>query len=378
MRISFVTAYGGKLGGGIPPILQKLSGLFSDRGNQLQLLTLNRDKEPSLAELYLHSDVIQLAEQPLGMGYGSGFSSAIGHFRPDLIHSQGIWVGLSGQIEQSGFPYVISPHGMLDPFALKISTVKKKVAGLLFENRHLKKARALHALTKSELNSIRAYGLDAPIAVIPNGIDPVAHTSDPVELPENWPTDGKVLLFLGRIHPKKGLLRFLESWKAIKPRDWHLVIAGWDQGDHQKVLETYCQEHGIRDQVHFIGPQFEQGKVGCLRHSHGFVLPSQSEGQPMSVLEAWAFGLPVLMTKACNLPEGFEYRAAMELPLSPSQPEVLQQFLDLSDKALAGIGSNGKVLVEAQFTWESAADKYIQLYEWVLGQGPQPDFVVID
>jgi glycosyltransferase involved in cell wall biosynthesis len=132
----------------------------------------------------------------------------------------------------------------------------------------------------------------------------------------NLPEEAKVLLYLGRLHLKKGLANLLQAWSEVRraggeaAQNWYLVIAGWDQDGHQASLEAITLQRNIGDTVHFIGPQFGLDKDAAFRSSDAFVLPSLSEGMPLAVLEAWAHGLPVLMTPHCNLPEGFARGAA--------------------------------------------------------------------
>ena len=125
----------------------------------------------------------------------------------------------------------------------------------------------------------------------------------------------KVLLYLGRLHPKKGLSILLRGWKEASKRErgWVLVIAGWDQGGHREELEQLARELKITDSVHFAGPLFGEARETAYQNANAFVLPSLSEGQPLVVLEAWSHARPVLMTPECNLPEGFEKRAAIRM-----------------------------------------------------------------
>jgi poly(glycerol-phosphate) alpha-glucosyltransferase len=207
----------------------------------------------------------------------------------------------------------------------------------------------------------------------------------------------KKLLFLGRIHPKKGLSGLLKTWAQIQnsksgiqnSREWQLVIAGWDQGGHEGELKALCAELGLKvvqrskhvpcsataqevegADVVFYGPAFGGEKEQLLRRADAFVLPSLSEGLPMSVLEAWAYGLPVVMTPECHLPEGFASQAALEIrngKMGDSKWSGLQQLLDMSDSDRIEMGRRGRRLVEEKFTWPKVAAQMKQLYEEILG-----------
>ncbi|WP_245937211.1 glycosyltransferase [Thioalbus denitrificans] len=197
------------------------------------------------------------------------------------------------------------------------------------------------------------------------------------------PLQSRVLLFLGRIHPKKGLANLLHAWaqelRASHGRSWHLVVAGWDQNGNQAELEGLVEGLGIGSTVHFVGPQFEKQKLASLLRADAFVLPSFSEGLPMAVLEAWAHRLPVLMTSQCNLPEGFAADAAV--PMEPNVESIRQglgTLFEMSSDELAEMGSRGCALVEDRFTWPAVAAQMCSVYAWVLGQGPRPDCVRLD
>ncbi len=302
----------------------------------------------------------------------------------DLLHTHGLWMYPSVAAEawrrRTERPTVVAPHGMLDPWALRNSAWKKRLAGLLYEGAHLRRSSCITALCESEYRAIRSHGLRNPVAVIPNGVD---LPEEPVQGQPDWaeplPQGSRVLLFLGRIHPKKGLVNLLHAWSAVQRRDptgaesWQLVVAGWDQGGHQAVLEGLAADLGVTRTVHFVGPQFEENRAASLGRADAFVLPSFSEGLPMAVLEAWSYELPVLMTLECNLPEGFVSGAAMELkPEVGSIADGLARCFDLRDEERRTIGRRGRALVESRFTWTAVAEEMRAVYSWLLGLGPCP------
>ena len=342
---------------------------------------------------------------PAKFAYSSALKPALLASGADLAHVHGLWLypsmAVSAWHRQTRRPYMISPRGMLDSWALANSRWKKRIAGWLFEDAHLQQAACLHALCASEARSMRAHGLRNPIAVIPNGIDlPVGADGNPGANVPAAPWQGhieagrKVLLFLGRIHPKKGLLNLLRAWASrsgsiasTRQSDWVLAIAGWGQDGHEAALKQLATELAlpwvdIRDpargdhepvSVLFLGPQFGEEKAACYTHCDAFILPSFSEGLPMVVLEAWAYGKPVLMTPECNLPEGFAANAAFNISTDvPGLARGLADFLSSPAATLSGLGSNGRCLVTAKFTWNAIAAETKAVYEALLGGGPMP------
>jgi poly(glycerol-phosphate) alpha-glucosyltransferase len=273
--------------------------------------------------------------------------------------------------------YLVSPVGMLDSWALKNSAFKKRVATWLFERRNLLGAACLHALSEEEAAAIRAFGLRNPVCVIPNGVDvPVGRPTGDPSWARQIPPGVKVLLFLGRLHPKKGLSALLHGWAAVQhPRrdHWRLVIIGWGQGRHETELHRLVSELGLSEQVRFFGPQFGQEKAATLARADAFVLPSFSEGLPVAVLEAWAHGLPVLMTPQCNLSEGFEIGAALRVePEAGSLANGLEELFGMRESDRLAVGERGRRLVEARFSWPKIASEMRQVYEWMLGARAKP------
>lgn len=319
---------------------------------------------------------------PAAFGFAPGLERALEAAQPGIVHVHGLWMYpsvASLRWAKRASPYIISPHGMLDPWAVQNSRWKKRLAGALFEHRHLRGAACLHALNRTEAEAFRAYGLRNPVCVIPNGVQiPVGRAAVPAPWKDKLPKDARVLFYIGRLHPKKGLMTLLRAWSMVQ-RDanrsgWHLVIAGWDQDAHEQELRTLASTEGLIDSVHFIGPQFGELKAACLQAAAAFILPSVSEGLPMTVLEAWACELPVLMTRQCNLPSGFEVGAALRIePEAASIAEQLQFLFQMSDADRRAIGERGLALVKERHQWSTVAAQMIAVYEWVLGAGPAPD-----
>jgi glycosyltransferase involved in cell wall biosynthesis len=309
---------------------------------------------------------------------------------PNLVHTHGIWTYLSiaavrwsrsnGSVTPR--PYVVSTHGMLDAWALHNSRWKKSIAGFAFERQHLKNAACIHAINRAEAAAIRAFGLKNPICIVPNGVE--VRASNANRTPP-WPgditIDRKVLLYLGRLHPKKGLSSLLRGWKeAFKHnKDWILVIAGWDQGGHRRELERLARKLNIVNSVQFTGPLFGRARDAAYQSADAFVLPSLSEGQPLVVLEAWSHARPVMMTRECNLPEGFEKGAAMRMITTVEGiAEALAKLFALEKSTLEEMGRRGRELVISNFSWSQIASQMFAVYKWLLGHSTPPDCMLFD
>jgi poly(glycerol-phosphate) alpha-glucosyltransferase len=191
----------------------------------------------------------------------------------------------------------------------------------------------------------------------------------------------KIVLYLGRLHPKKGLVNLLRAWRkvAVDCRSnaaWVLAVVGWGQGGHEIELQKLSQELGLEKSVLFLGPLFGRNKQACYENADAFILPSLSEGLPMTVLEAWAYGLPVLMTPQCNLQEGFDCGAALRIePEVDKISESLVQLFTLSNIQRKEMGSRGIELVQQRFSWRKVTDQLHNVYQWIMGGGIPPDCV---
>ena len=339
---------------------------------------------------------------PKQFGYSSEYAEFLKLYRPHLIHTHGIWIYSSmathAYAKRLRIPYMISPHGMLDPWAVRNSRWKKIPAYWLYERAHLHGASVMRALCESEATSFRTFGLKNPIVIIPNGIDLPEEENVEVERLKVDKGGKKTLLFLGRVHPKKGLTNLIRAFKqALDDRPssldvpWQLVIAGWDQGGHAAELIELCKKLGVsvqnrksRDEgreseanVVFYGPAFGDDKKSLLRSADAFVLPSFSEGLPMSVLEAWSYQLPVVMTPECNLPEGYAADASIRVETGvESIAQGLDSLFSMSDADLKEMGARGKELVRQKFTWQTVAEEMKQVYDWMLGGGTRPGSVI--
>jgi poly(glycerol-phosphate) alpha-glucosyltransferase len=320
---------------------------------------------------------------PRSFGYAGGLAGGLDGL--DLLHVHGLWMYSSivarRWARRRVAPYIVSPHGMLDAWAIGNGRWKKRLATAWYEGEHLRGSACLHALCAAELKAIRDFGLVNPVCVIPNGVAEVNEAGFPSPAwREALPRDAKILLYLGRIHPKKGLPNLIGALArcdaAMRSGRWRLVVAGWDQGGHQAELEAAAASAGIADRVHFIGPQFGRDKDATLHAADAFILPSYSEGLPMAVLEAWAHGLPVLMTPQCNLPEGVVHGAALSVdPAVDGLTAGLSALFGMSDDERTAMGRRGAALVVRRFTWPVVARRMQDVYRWLLGRGERPDCV---
>ncbi|PRY44173.1 poly(glycerol-phosphate) alpha-glucosyltransferase [Spirosoma oryzae] len=386
MKVLFLGGTSSRSSGGIFNTSTSLGrNLVKNHGYDVQYLTCEDE--------YSEEDRIHYSEMPVynykifkctsKLALSPDIHGLMNKISPDLVHTQCMWMYMSyaNSLYHKKFrkPYIVQPHGMLDIWQLKSSRIKKKIVLTLYEKENLKNASCIYALCDEEYKAIRDFGLKNPVAIIPNGVElpSISHINDNKwNLPSR---KGKTLLFLSRIHPKKGLEVLLNAWCKTIPssHDWQLVIAG-DTKDYRYLsnLNQLTDMLNIRSSVHFIGGQYGDEKSKCFLKSDAFVLPSYSEGLPMAILEAWSHKLPVLATPFCNIPEGFEKGAAIKIGTDPDSIALgINKLIALSSDQLNIIGYNGYKLVNDKFTWRKVAESTDTLYKWIYGLGDKPDFV---
>ncbi len=301
-----------------------------------------------------------------------------------VIHLHGLWKLTSetsrSVSERKHVPRIVSPHGMLHEWALQWHRSRKKIAMSLYEARSLRSASCIHALCEEEMAQIRDLGFNNPVAIIPNGVDVPSRNGKGLGDPLPPALRGRrILLFLSRLHPKKGLVPLVKAWAQCVPKfpDWALIIVGPDEGGHRAEIENLVSDLRIGNTVRFPGPQHNERKHAWLTRANAFVLPSYSEGLPSAALEAMAYRLPVLLTPQCNLAEAVSSGAAVSAqPTVQGLARGIQKLLSLSDPERAMMGAAGRRLVEKSYTWSRVAEAMISVYQWLLGKHCQPDCVL--
>ncbi len=326
---------------------------------------------------------------PPAIGWAPQMMRALGGAQLDLLHVQHLWLFPSRLClrwhDETRRPYVVSARGMLEPWALRRSHWKKRLARLLFENDHLRGASCLHALNREEARSMRKAGLTGPLCVIPNGVDTVL-AAPPGRPPwdESWVAQRRVLLYLGRIHPKKGLRDLLRAFGECRrhgPRgavDWVLVVAGWGEPGHVRRLREDIHSLDLGDCVLFAGEFYDKAKSSAFGRAEAFVLPSYSEGLPMTVLEASAHGLPAVLSEECHLSSLGEVAAAIEVPCGfLGVRRGLQRLFAMQEDERRAMGARARAVVVRDFAWERVAAEMRRVYDWILGGGELPACVEV-
>jgi len=388
MEVAFLNSLISRSAGGVFEVQRRLAHHLIQIPN-VEIKIFGSEDEHTKEDLELWhplQPVVNKTIGPLSFCYSPGLIKLLKNSGLDLIHLHVLWLYPSIAALCSKLPYITTTHGMLDSWAVRNSRFKKKIVAFMYEKAALKNASCLHAFTKQEYIDIRNFGLKNPVCILPNGVDVPLNIQELKAAKPVW--DGlikcekKVLLYLGRIHPKKGLTNLIKAWKSVqklgKSSDWVLAIVGWDRGGYELELKEISKNLELDKSIFFLGPQFKKNKDLCFAHASAFILPSFSEGLPMAVLEAWAYTLPVVMTKQCNLPEGFDQNAAIEIGTSiDGIVNGLTQLFSSSKNDLQQMGNAGNKLVIQKFNWSLIAEEMHKTYQWILGEGQLPENIIL-
>jgi glycosyltransferase involved in cell wall biosynthesis len=277
---------------------------------------------------------------------------------------------------RAGKRLMVTPHGMLEPWSLGQKKLKKRLGMALYQRSILNRAHCLQATADLEAEHLRSIGLTAPIAVIPNGI--------------NWPTRtvdrGKTqggrrrMLFLSRIHPKKGLMDLVRACgrhrRLLEAGRWRVCVAGSDADGYQKVVQAEVARLGLDGFFDWVGEVDGAEKWRTYRSAQAFVLPTYSENFGLVIAEALACGLPVLTTKGAPWKELLDWRCGWWIEAGQaSLDRALPGLLKTPAPRLAEMGRRGQRLIKEHYLWPSAARRLRSTYHWLLDKAGRPDYV---
>ena len=304
-----------------------------------------------------------------------------------IFHDNGIWLPFNNTISKvcrkNDIPIIISSHGMLEPWSFRYRYLKKKLAWFIYQKKNLKNVNVIHATSNMEAENILRLNLNVPIAVIPNGIDKpikkkLSSYFDPASIGLLKKDQRKIMLFLGRIHPKKGLLNFLEAWKNSLSylEDWRLVIAGFPEQNYLEKLKKFANENKINNSVYFLDPLFGEDLANIYKYSKIFVLPTFSENFGLVVAEALSYGLPTITTKGTpwSVLEVENAGWCCESTIKDLE-RMIKISTNLSPKEYKIMSHNAYELSKC-FDWNEISISFLELYKWILKKGKKPSFVI--
>jgi glycosyltransferase involved in cell wall biosynthesis len=299
---------------------------------------------------------------------------------PALFHDHGIWMPNNHYVavaaRKFGIPLVIHPHGTLEPWALQYRGWKKRLALRLYQQEDLETVALFFANSEQEAEGIRRLGLKQPIAIIPNGVEIFEPRLDRDARRREKQQTQCAALFLGRIHPVKGLLNLIEAWSRIRPKTWRLCIAGPDEGGHLVEVMRRVRSLDLEGVVDYVGEVEGEEKAALYERANLFVLPSFSENFGVVVAEAMAYGIPVITTHGTPWAGLLHHGCGWWVePTVDALVVALQEAMEMDLVDLQAMGQKGRQYAR-EFDWAIIARKTVDVYRWILGQGSIPRCVV--
>jgi len=350
-------------------------------GTEVELVTLaeRRSDAPSIAATefkatVIETDATRYQSRSWSVRFKKALMSAL-HANDAILYDVGLWLPAnhfaSTIARRTQTPFVASPRGMLSSHALEVAKWKKRVAWHLYQQSDLKRARVLHATSGHEAHDFHKNKLTQPIAIIPNGVDV------PVRLPKHEASNRRTALFLSRLHPIKGLKDLVLAWDQVRPPGWRVVIAGPDEDGHRGEIESLIATLGLHADFEFAGSVDDEVKWKMFSSAELFVLPSYSESFGLSIAEAMAAGLPVITTCATPWEELHANRCGWWIePGADSLANTLSLATKRSSAELREMGQRGCDLVRRNYSWDTTAKKMLAVFEWLIGQNEQPNWLV--
>jgi glycosyltransferase involved in cell wall biosynthesis len=309
---------------------------------------------------------------PAGRHYLRAVDRLAEQFRlSDAVIITGVWGLLDGLFPRFCHwhhkPVFVRTVGMLENYILNRNRTKKWIARKLYVDHNLSKSSGLLVSTRSEESQLRRIGYESPIHIIPNGVNlhrfilpNRVNARNRFSLQKN----DFALLYLGRIHPKKGLDILIEALSSIHKAHANvcLLVAGsFANASYEQTIHSLIDKHHLQDRVTLLGELNDDEKLYAYAAANLFVLPSHSEGFSNAILEAMACSLPVVITPGCNFPEVALEGAGLVIDASaPSLTNAVESLLS-NQKNLERMGNCGRQLIEQRYDWRLLASKTHEL-----------------
>lgn len=370
-----------KSGGPSTCTLDLMEGLY-DLGAEIDLLTVSSSDILGRGRPWL-KEVPNDYKAPFAISHN--IQQFIRKSDYDLYHANALWMGSTHDTcrlaRKKGKPYVLSPHGMLYPTALAVSSWKKKILLRLGFKKDIMMAACLHATCQQEAVYCRQFGYKGPIAVIPNAVV----FPEGVELKDRIYRDEKgrrQIGFLGRLHPIKKVELVLYALDKLRDGGIKIndllsfqVMGRYDEG-YEAWLKDEVSRLKLQECVEFVGSVEGKDKYERLSRLSALMVPSAQENFGMIVPEALICGTPVYASLGTPWSELNERNAGWWRDNRPETiANVINEILSLNDNCLLQKGRNGRNLIEAKYEQHKVAGMMQQLHEWCIKGGKKPEFV---
>ncbi|MCF0190481.1 MAG: glycosyltransferase [Marinilabiliaceae bacterium] len=305
----------------------------------------------------------------LGFGLKRDWNRLLDEVKPDIVHVNGCWhpcISLVQRWSQNkGYKVVLTPHGMLEPWIIQRHYWTRKFWAIhLFQKRAVQNVDLIHATAQSEKENLLKLGWNDNIHVIANGIDVKS-----INLKSLWQRKNKIL-FLSRIHPKKGIDILINAVANIRERlaDYTIEIVGDGDRSYVEYLKDLASQLKVRHMIRFMGAEFSDAKWNLFKEADLFVLPTYSENFGLVIGEALAAGTPVITTDGTPWQVLETQKCGWWIAKGDVRAleDAIIQFLSLSEEDLETMGRNGRQLVEKKYSAHNIAEQYLEMYQQLL------------
>lgn len=315
------------------------------------------------------------------LGYSREFADEVKRLvqKADIVHLHGLWQWpcwrAADEAIKAGRPYVMQPHGFLEPERLRKSTIRKTIIGWMMERPRFKSASRAIATAESEKEGLLRYGVGTPVEVVPIGID--THDIDVATKDEELlrrlgvPPGKKVLLYLSRLAPIKGLDMLAEAWIRLREFHdaWHLLIVGDDTQGFSETIKRQYAGWVTDGSVSLPGAVYGPDKFKLLKSADAFVLPTRNENFGIAVLEALAAGLPVVCTKGAPWGVIGQEGAGRWVDVGSEAIERgLRDVMSCDHAEFEKMGESGRRIARRDFSWFGVTKRLLNVYEDVIAE----------
>jgi glycosyltransferase involved in cell wall biosynthesis len=280
----------------------------------------------------------------------------------DILHLHGVFMHIqyvsSKLAKEKELQYIITPHGMLEPWIMNDKKLKKKLYFEVILKKIVSNSKVLHAITPLEKDNLFKLTKHKNIIEIPNFIN---HSDLPKNL--NYNPEEEYLLSLGRIHPKKGLDILIEAMSKIENKKIKLKIVG-TQNEYSERLKLKCVELNLDNRIEFVGSVFGSQKYSLYANAKAFIAPAYSEAIGMVNLEAAACKAPVITTYNTGI--SIDWSKNGGIMINPNVVELTKAINELVNCSTFERNQRGESLsdfVIKKYSWEEKGHLWNDLYD---------------
>lgn len=303
--------------------------------------------------------------QPLSYSWNTSIAFLLDEIKPDIVHVNCCWMPACAAVQRiaqkRGLKVVLTPHGMLEPWIIKRHYWTRKVPALwLYQKAAVQKADCVQATAESERDNLLKLGYNSNIKVVRLGID-----AESIEMKRSW-KKSRQILFLSRVHMKKGINFLIEAAAALRAelQGYNILVAGEGDADYVAEMKRMIADNGLQDIVQLIGGVYGDEKWRLFQTSDFFVLPTHSENFGLAIAESLASGTPVITTVGTPWNDLNDTNSGAWIEIG-TQPliDTLKRFLSISDEELETMGMNGRKLIETKYSANVMAEEMMKVYK---------------